>query len=108
MAKRFFLMPVAAILATVAQSSDAAAHNDDTSKSVLLTTEEAAVSRSTEDIISLPSRPGESNEAAITGGSDTFKFVIRRSEAGVLFADHQSHWSHSSHSSHSSHYSSRW
>ena len=34
-------------------------------------------------------------------------FILRRSDAGELLAQHYSHSSHSSHRSHSSHYSSR-
>lgn len=105
MAKRSFLVPLAAALAAASQTSAAAVQNNNLT-SPSNDTELSSGSAPTPMRFSIPEK-GESVNAVIPSGQGSHKFVLHRAADGQLVAAHESHYSHSSHSSHSSHYSSR-
>ena len=45
-------------------------------------------------------------KVSVKADGNLFSFVLKRSESGVMVAQHESHSSHASHASHRSHYSS--
>ena len=101
------LLPLAAAVAALSDSATAKLSPQDAERSRQADATGAATEPGSV-LFEAPSSATEANEALIPGGENLFKFIIRRSESGEIFADHQSHYSHSSHASHHSHYSSRW
>jgi hypothetical protein len=55
----------------------------------------------------VPVSTGTASELSTFSDGNEYRFLLERSDAGILMAYHSSHRSHSSHSSHRSHYSSR-
>lgn len=100
MAKRSFLVPVAAAIAALAGNSEAAAD---------LTPANSVNQNGTEAKITntvVQPNPQKEGEPLLSTGGDIFKYVLKRAESGAIFAQHESHASHASHASHRSHYSS--
>jgi hypothetical protein len=96
--KRKFLAPIAALVSVILTPQASAAIDSNSNENQA--TDTNAIQNK-----------GISNEVVVQNGNgDLFKFIMQRSDAGLLMAYHSSHSSHSSHrshSSHSSHYSSR-
>lgn len=100
-AKRTFLVSIAAAVAALSGTSEAAI---DKGQSTPVTQD--AVEATAPDTVLRPN-PLKEGELLLPIGDDIFKYVLKRGESGEIFADHQSHASHASHASHHSHYSSR-
>jgi hypothetical protein len=108
MAKRAFLIPLVAAIAAATQGQAAVV---DKSESVTTTVDPDKATSITPLLgegkhLALPSS-GQDQRVLMPNGDDLFGFILRRTSAGHVVAQHESHASHSSHSSHRSHYSSR-
>jgi hypothetical protein len=92
MKKHAFLIPLAAAIAALTDSTYATVASKD----------QSATSKNPE--ASGISQHGASNSFVVQTSSDRAdSFVLARSEDGLMFAAHESHSSHSSHASHASH-----
>lgn len=101
MAKRSFLIPFAAAIAALTGTAQAAVDRIQTSP-----VDRNAIDATVPNTVVQPNTQKE-GELLLPIGDDIFKYVLKRSETGVMVADHYSHSSHASHASHHSHYSSR-
>lgn len=99
--RKSFLIPLAVAIASLSSTSQAVQNPKVDQGRGLLDPSKS----STQDLNSLPL--GQEKELMVSDSDgDIFKFVLKRSESGILMASHRSHQSHRSHSSHRSHYSS--
>lgn len=103
MAKKTFLLPLATVLSGLWQASDAAVPTEPGSQPT-----ESVLSAIQQNSALVRNGVVETTNADYRVGEDLFRFVIKRTSDGQIFADHESHRSHSSHSSHRSHYSARY
>ena len=87
---RKFLVPLAALVSMVTAPHALASEQNQTK-----TVESTAFEPTNKPI----------TDAVIVGSHDLFKFVLKRNDAGIMMAYHESHYSHESHSSHVSHHS---
>ena len=110
MAKRSFLIPLAAAIAALTPSAQSATKAIPTQP---VTDIHHTLAAPAAAAATLPSA-GEEKQVLVPVGDNLFSFVIERAQDGTLLSYHQSHYSHrshsshSSHESHSSHYSSRY
>jgi hypothetical protein len=110
MAKRSFLIPVAAAIAALTQPVQPAVANSGNTDATVDKNSQFTLSNEEAIRLSLPNA-GEEKNVLVPSGGDLFQFTLRRAVDGLLIAQHRSHYSHESHSSHSSHrshYSSRY
>ena len=103
MEKRAFLKPLSVLLAALSSAI---------SNSSEATPAPTAASEPTQDATHAtvpaadnvrPLTPGEARSVITRSEGNLYRFVLQRTQAGELVAQHYSHMSHESHASHASH-----
>lgn len=94
MKKHAFLMPLAALAATLSNGGEAVAG--------FMKVDSAPANMG--DVT--PTKELTTENLVVTSNGDQFDFVLKKNGAGQMMAYHSSHRSHMSHSSHRSHFSS--